>query len=136
MTERAKKVLVVDDDRNVTDLLDAVLRYAGCGVTIARSGREALARASVDPPDVIVLDVVLPGMNGWETCRQIRAAEPIGRAPVYFITGRNDPDDELTCRQAGGTAILRKPFEVADLLACLGNAPSPSVPGSAVGGAT
>ena len=126
MATASKKILVVDDDRNMTELLDAVLRCAGFGVTIAHSGREALDRAREDPPDAILLDVVLPGMDGWETCRQIKAAEPVARAPVYFITGRSEPEDVAICSQAGGAALLVKPIDVGELLDHLGGVDLPA----------
>ena len=84
--ESAGRVLVVDDESSITDLLSTALRYMGYEVTTARTGMSALEAASRTPPDVVVLDVMLPDIDGFEVCRRLRADGDF--VPVIFLTPR------------------------------------------------
>ena len=84
--ERRGRVLVVDDEAPITELLSTALRYMGYDVATAATGNAALESASKTPPDVVVLDVMLPDIDGFEVCRRIRARSAV---PVLFLTARD-----------------------------------------------
>ena len=109
------RVLVVDDDPDVRDSLARALRYAGYGVTAAADGAEALASLSRSPVDLIVLDLLLPMLDGLETCRRLRARGDA--TPILVLTARGTVDDRVTGLAAGADDYLVKPFALAELLA-------------------
>lgn len=108
------KVLVVEDDSTVRDVLTTLLGFDGFEVDSAGDGSEGLAKAEAMQPDIVLLDVVLPGMNGLEVCRMIRQRVPGAR--VVMLTGRGTAEDELDGVSAGADAYLRKPFSSLELL--------------------
>ncbi|MBC6460173.1 response regulator transcription factor [Actinomadura sp. HBU206391] len=116
-------LLVVDDEPVVRELLSASLRFAGFAVTSAASGAEALAAAVDKPPDLIVLDVMLPDMDGFEVVRRLRVPRPPaagGRAvhvPVLFLTARDTTQDKIDGLTVGGDDYVTKPFSVEELIA-------------------
>lgn len=108
------KLLVVDDEPNIRELLSTSLRFAGFDVTAAANGREALAAVERDEPDLAVLDVMLPDMDGFTVTRKLRAA---GRHfPVVFLTARDDTDDKVTGLTVGGDDYVTKPFSLEEVL--------------------
>ena len=110
-------VLVVDDDvANVRVATDA-LEGSGFEVVMARSGESALRRAAFSHPDVILLDVRMPDLDGFETCRRLRADPVTADIPVIFMTVASEPHDKLKGFAAGGVDYVTKPFEVEELLA-------------------
>ena len=104
-----KQVLVVDDDRNIGKLLDFALQQAGFAVLIARNGDEGLMLAAEYHPDVAILDVMMPGMNGYELCRRLRADPQTTHARIIFLTARSQPIDERAALSAGADLFLSKP---------------------------
>jgi two-component system, OmpR family, response regulator len=113
MTEHA--ILVVEDDPNIRDIVEVALRFHGFRVTGVENGRDALTEVDRDPPALIVLDVMLPGIDGFEVCRRIRAA---GRhTPVIFLTARDTPTDTVRGLTLGGDDYVTKPFSVEALIA-------------------
>lgn len=117
MTEETRsRILVVDDDRALTDLLRMILEDAGYDVRIAANGREAVYAAVADPPDVIVLDIVMPEMNGWETSDHLLSHERTSRIPIIFLSARTGADDQLRGWYRGAFDYLTKPFDMPDLL--------------------
>jgi two-component system, OmpR family, response regulator len=117
MTEndRIPQVLVVDDEPNIRELVQVALKFHGCSVTIAASGREALRLADASRPDLIVLDVMMPDMDGFEVCRRLRAAG--NEVPVIFLTARDTSSDTVTGLAIGGDDYVTKPFSVEALVA-------------------
>lgn len=109
------KILVVDDDRQVLRSIDRVLESAGFEVVTANSGMAALEYLKQDRPDVLVLDIIMPEMNGLEVCRRLRADPFTARIPIMFLTARNRPTDVAEALDAGGDDFLTKPFEVIEL---------------------
>jgi two-component system, OmpR family, response regulator MprA len=109
------RVLVVEDDPDVRDSLVRALRYAGYGVTAAADGAEALASLSRSPVDLIVLDLLLPMLDGLEACRRLRARGDA--TPILVLTARGTVDDRVTGLAAGADDYLVKPFALAELLA-------------------
>jgi two-component system OmpR family response regulator len=115
----ATRLLVVDDEATVRELLSAALRFAGFAVTSAVSGAEAVAAAASEPPDLVLLDVMLPDMDGFEVVRRLReqpgtAGRPV---PVLFLTARDQQADKVTGLSLGGDDYVTKPFDLEELIA-------------------
>jgi two-component system phosphate regulon response regulator OmpR len=113
MTER---LLVVEDDPRLADMLLEYLGQAGFHVTVAPSGRTALERASADEYDAIVLDLMLPDLDGLDVCRQLRTTSD---TPILMLTGRGDAIDRIVGLEIGADDYVPKPFEPRELLARL-----------------
>ena len=109
------QILVVDDEPSIVDAVATTLRYEGFEVREARDGRTALASAQEAPPDLIVLDVMLPDLDGLEVTRRLRA-DGI-RAPVLFLTARDTVEDKIAGLTIGGDDYVTKPFSLAELVA-------------------
>lgn len=109
------KLLVVDDEPNIRELLSTSLRFAGFDVVAAANGREALEAAETHNPDLAVLDVMLPDMDGFTVTRKLRAT---GRHfPVVFLTARDDTEDKVTGLTVGGDDYVTKPFSLDEVVA-------------------
>lgn len=109
------RLLVVDDEPNIRELLSTSLRFAGFDVVAAGNGREALSAAEEHNPDLAVLDVMLPDMDGFTVTRRLRAA---GRHfPVLFLTARDDTEDKVTGLTVGGDDYVTKPFSLDEVVA-------------------
>ena len=114
-SDRIPQVLVVDDEPNIRELVQVALKFHGCSVTTAATGRDALRQAEADRPDLIVLDVMLPDMDGFEVCRRLRTAG--NEVPVIFLTARDTSSDTVTGLAIGGDDYVTKPFSVEALVA-------------------
>ncbi|HJF15745.1 MAG TPA: response regulator transcription factor [Enteractinococcus helveticum] len=109
------KLLVVDDEPNIRELLSTSLRFAGFEVVAAANGREALEAAEAHNPDLAVLDVMLPDMDGFTVTRKLRAS---GRLfPVVFLTARDETEDKVTGLTVGGDDYVTKPFSLDEVVA-------------------
>src|SRR6266704_3470083 len=108
-------ILVVDDDPRITDLLRRILAYEGYSVSIAASGDEALTRTLEHPPDIIVLDILLPTLNGLEVTQRLRAAGDY--VPILMLTARDSVADGVEGFEMGADDYLVKPFAPEELLA-------------------
>ncbi|MDQ6928793.1 MAG: response regulator transcription factor [Actinomycetota bacterium] len=108
-------VLVVDDEPSIVDAVGTALRYEGFDVREARTGRAALASAQESPPDLVVLDVMLPDLDGLEVTRRLRA-DGI-RVPVLFLTARDSVEDKVAGLTVGGDDYVTKPFSLAEIVA-------------------
>ena len=108
------RVLVVDDEQGIIDLVSMALRYEGLGVSSADSGRAALAAINERRPDLLILDVMMPDLNGFEIMARIATDEP--RIPVIFLTARQDIDDKRRGFELGADDYLTKPFSVEELM--------------------
>jgi len=111
------RALVVDDEPSLGDLLSTVLRYEGWLVETALTGQAAVKAARSTPPDVIVLDVMLPDLSGLEVLRRIRALHPA--VPVLFLTARDAVEDRVAGLTAGGDDYVTKPFSLEEVVARL-----------------
>jgi two-component system OmpR family response regulator len=109
------RVLVVDDERSITDAVATVLRYEGFDVDEVFTGRAALAAVQERPPALIVLDVMLPDLDGLEVTRRLRA-DGI-KVPVLFLTARDSTDDKISGLTLGGDDYMTKPFSLAEVVA-------------------
>jgi DNA-binding response OmpR family regulator len=109
------RILVVDDEPEALGSIGRVLEDAGYAVTTASGGQEALEILSRDRPDLVVLDIIMPGMDGLEVCRRIRADPLLTRLPVIFLTARSRSTDIAQGLDIGGDDYVTKPFEVIEL---------------------
>ncbi|OAH14868.1 response regulator transcription factor [Streptomyces jeddahensis] len=109
----ASHVLVVDDDPTVAEVVTGYLTRAGHTVDLAQDGPTALDRAAAHWPDLVVLDLMLPGMDGLEVCRRIRAKGPV---PVIMLTARGDEDDRILGLEVGADDYVTKPFSPRELV--------------------
>ena len=109
------KLLVVEDDANILELLSASLRFAGFEVSTATSGSAAVSAARSATPDLVVLDVMLPDLDGFEVIRLMR--EGGARTPVVFLTARDGTDDKIRGLTLGGDDYVTKPFSLEELTA-------------------
>ena len=114
-TENGPRVLVVDDEPSIVDAVATSLRYEGFTVDEAITGRRALAQAQEDPPDLVILDVMLPDLDGLEVTRRLRADGV--RVPILFLTARDTLQDKLAGLTIGGDDYVTKPFALAELIA-------------------
>ena len=106
-------VLVVEDEKDVRDLLQSFLNATGYQVIMASSGEEAIELAKSESPNAIVLDVKMPGINGVETCRRLRAEEQTRYIPIIMATAFGTTEKEAA--DAGADDLIKKPFELTDL---------------------
>src|ERR1700739_1438401 len=113
--DKIPRVLVVDDELNIRELVQVALKFHGCAVTLGASGKDALALAASGKPDLIVLDVLLPDIDGFEVCRRLRANGD--EVPVIFLTARDATSDTVTGLTLGGDDYITKPFSVDALVA-------------------
>ena len=112
------RLLVVDDEPNITELLSVSLRFAGFEVANAATGREAVTTAEQFRPDLVLLDVMLPDMDGFSVVRRLRGGQgPNGQVPVLFLTARDSTDDKITGLTVGGDDYVTKPFSLEEVIA-------------------
>lgn len=109
------KVLIVDDEPNIRDLLSTSLRFAGFSVHAVANGADAVHAAEKGEPDIILLDVMLPDMNGFSVTKKIRSMGI--NAPVLFLTARDETEDKITGLTVGGDDYMTKPFSLDEIVA-------------------
>jgi len=116
----AKRVLLAEDEPNIIESLTFVLERAGYDVAAEVDGRAALERALSDPPDVMILDVMLPGADGFRVLGALRA-DPRGRSlPVIVLTAKGQREDRETALGSGADLFITKPFSNADVVEAVG----------------
>ncbi len=108
------RILIVDDDPHIREVINVALRKAGMAVVEARDGKEALARFARDTPDLIVLDIGMPELDGLEVCRQVRKSSDV---PILFLTARDEEIDRVLGLEIGGDDYVTKPFSPRELVA-------------------
>lgn len=114
-----RRILIVDDDRLNVRILTSILNPEGYVMQAAHSGEDALAAYEHFQPDLVLLDVVMPGISGFDTCRTLKARHGDALAPVIFITAKSESDDVVEGLEAGGVDYLPKPFKSREALARL-----------------
>src|SRR5689334_2787017 len=107
------RILVIDDDANITSFLKRALSYEGYTVETAGDGAEGLARALAGPPDLVILDRMMPGLDGTEVARRLRAGGP---QPILMLTARDAVADRVEGLDSGADDYLVKPFALEELL--------------------
>ena len=110
----AVSVLVVEDDRNIAELLQMYLEKEGYAVTIAGDGGLGLEKFRAIKPDLVLLDLMMPVMDGWAVCKAIRAE---GNTPVIMLTAKSETDDKIAGLKSGADDYITKPFEMREVLA-------------------
>ena len=110
----AISVLIVEDDPNIRELLQLYLEKDGYAVTLASDGGQGLEKFRAIKPDLVLLDVMMPVMDGWEVCKVIREKDD---TPVIMLTAKSETDDKVTGLKAGADDYITKPFEMKELLA-------------------
>jgi DNA-binding response OmpR family regulator len=123
------RILVVDDNRDILDLVQRVLQTYGHDVLIARDGLEALQQESTNHPDLVVLDVNLPTLDGWEVCRRIKARREV---PIMLLTVRAESADIQRSIEAGADDHLPKPFDITEFLGHINRLTSGALPNQGV----
>ncbi|GII86916.1 DNA-binding response regulator [Sphaerisporangium siamense] len=113
-TDERARVLVVDDEPNIRELLSTALRMSGFTVFLAAGGGQALMRAERDRPDIVLLDVMLPDLNGFTVARKLRHRD--GNLPVLFLTARDAHADRIAGLTAGGDDYVTKPFDLEEVV--------------------
>ena len=110
----ATSVLIVEDDRNIAELLQMYLEKEGYAVTIANDGGQGLTKFRAIQPDLVLLDVMMPVMDGWEVCKAIRAES---QTPIIMLTAKSEVSDKVQGLRSGADDYITKPFEMREVLA-------------------
>ena len=110
----AVSVLVVEDDRNIAELLQMYLEKEGYAVTVAYDGGQGLAKFRAIQPDLVLLDVMMPVMDGWQVCKAIRAES---QTPIIMLTAKGEINDKVNGLRSGADDYITKPFEMKEVLA-------------------
>ncbi len=111
------RILVVDDEAEMRAMLDTVLRRAGFDVEQAPDGQAALEQAAARPPDLVITDILMPRLDGWQLCRRLRAKAATTRVPIIFLSLRSKAPDRIYGLQLGADDYLSKPFDTRELVA-------------------
>lgn len=109
-----EKVLIVDDDKNICDLLRVYLEKEGYSTIISNEGNEAMVKFNSLNPDIVLLDIMLPGMDGWQICKEIRKASD---TPIIMLTAKSEIFDKMLGLELGADDYIVKPFDTKEVLA-------------------
>jgi two-component system, OmpR family, response regulator len=112
-----KKILVVDDDANIREVVCFALRKAGYTTVTAENGQQALQRCASEHPDLVVLDILMPELDGTEVCRRLRADPRQRQVPIIFLSSKDDEVDRIVGLELGGDDYVGKPFSPRELVA-------------------
>jgi two-component system, OmpR family, alkaline phosphatase synthesis response regulator PhoP len=113
----AKKILIVDDEKDIVQMLKYNIEKEGYAVLTALNGNRALEQARENKPDLILLDVMMPEMDGWEVCKQLMRDEKTARIPVIFLTAKGSEVDEVVGLELGADDYIIKPISIRKLIA-------------------
>ncbi|HKV08014.1 MAG TPA: response regulator [Thermoanaerobaculia bacterium] len=116
MTELRRRVLIVDDEPNIVVSLEFLLRQQGYEVLVAKDGEEALATVAERLPELVVLDVMLPGIDGFEVCRRLRERADLAGLKIVLLTARGRDVERVRGLEEGADAYVTKPFSTRDLM--------------------
>jgi two-component system alkaline phosphatase synthesis response regulator PhoP len=114
-----KKILIADDEPHIAGLIETKLRLAGYQTIVAIDGVEALEKARIEKPNLVILDLTMPKMNGWEVCRLLKKDEATRRIPVFALTGRGEESAEIESKKSGVDHYITKPFSPSKLLSLI-----------------
>ena len=113
---RTAKVLIVDDEPEITDIVQTFLTESGYSVDVLNNPRDVIAKARQFKPDVILLDIMMPGADGYTVCQWVKADADLSHVPVIFLTGKDRNDDQGRSFKSGGDMFIKKPFSCERLL--------------------
>ncbi len=116
MGRHSKKILVVDDEPDIITMLLVRLKHAGYDVVIARNGVDCIKLARQEKPQLILLDVMLPGKNGYEVCEELQADPNTQKVPIILLTALKEPENKIIGRHLGAVDYMEKPFKINALL--------------------
>ncbi|HZA27260.1 MAG TPA: response regulator [Actinomycetota bacterium] len=134
MPDRPLKILVADDDAVILRLLQVNFGLEGFEVQTAIHGEDALQKAREMCPDVILLDVMMPGLDGWEVCRRLKEDEALTKTPVVFLSARAQDEDRQRGYDLGVAAYVTKPFDPARLIKLVRRLVDEAADGETTGG--
>ena len=117
LRQKRRRVLVVDDDPEVIQILEVNLAHANFEVISAQTGAEALGKAFRERPDLMLLDVILPDLDGLDVCRRLKESQQMSRIPVIIISARVESEDRIAGIAAGAEHYVTKPFAPAEVVA-------------------
>lgn len=112
----AKKILVVDDEREISELVELRLQAAGYEVSIADDGQEGLAKAKAEMPDLIILDVMMPKIDGYKVCGLLKADSRYKKIPIILFTARAQEADQKLSEEVKADAYINKPFKSEEMM--------------------
>src|SRR6266446_7337320 len=112
-----KKILIVEDESDLIKLLKYNLEKEGFRISYATDGSVALAEARRDPPDLVILDLMLPGLDGLEICRQLRRNDRFARTPILILSARSEEADRIVGLELGADDYVTKPFSTREVIA-------------------
>ncbi len=113
---QAARVLVIDDEPEITDIVETFLTEAGYTVSVENAPGEAVIKAKEFLPDVVLLDIMMPGTDGYDICQEIKKVPELGHVPIIFLTGKDRADDMGRSFKVGGDMFIKKPFSCERLL--------------------
>lgn len=113
---KTAKILVVDDEPEITEIIHAFLDNAGYSAKVENEPQNAFTTAREFRPDLILLDIMMPGTDGYQICNQIKDDSEMAATPVIFLTGKDSKDDQGKSFQSGGDMFIKKPFSCERLL--------------------
>ena len=113
---KSAKILVIDDEPEITDIIETFLENAGYEVKSENSSVIGIERAKTFLPDLVLLDIIMPFMDGYEVCKELKKNEETSKIPVVFLTGKDARSDEGKGFRAGGDLFVKKPFSCERLL--------------------
>lgn len=122
------RILVAEDERDIRELINFTLMFAGHTVTLAANGEEAVQKVAESNPELIMMDVRMPRMTGYEACRQIRLMDDYKEVPVVFLSAKGQDEEVQSGIDAGATAYILKPFTPDDLARKVGDLLKPPAP--------
>ncbi len=110
------RILLIDDHQTVFRLLEAIVRIKGYKLLYAESGQQGIVMARQEKPDLVLLDVMMPDIDGFKVCQYLKENDSTKDIPVMFLTARGAEDDMATGRKAGAVGFMTKPFQTIDVL--------------------
>ena len=116
MSQGKRTILIVDDEEDVLDLLQLVFETSGFEVRRASTGKSAVSSAYEQPPDVVLLDVMMPEMDGWQVLRTLKGDERTRKVPVVMLSARAERRDKMIGLQEGAEGYIAKPFSPAEVV--------------------
>jgi len=117
MTKNSKKrILIVDDEPDITETLKFLMESEGFETIIALDGEEALKKAREENPDIMILDVMLPKINGYKVCRLLKFDSKYKHIPILMVTARSQEEDKIIGEETGADEYITKPFDINEIL--------------------
>jgi DNA-binding response OmpR family regulator len=121
MLSMPKRILIVDDDPDMVEMLRLALHTEGYAVRTAVNGREALRKALLSPPDLVLLDLIMPGLHGFNVCERLRSNSATASVPIIMLTALPGELPRLAGMEVGADDYIRKPFEMPELISRVGD---------------